>query len=524
MARVGYYDMSRGEGVASQVQGIEAAGEEAVNVKVFDPDVLADLDVLVIQNPSNRGYGAEYLANLEVINQAVANGLTLIIHDRYVKQAQKILPGGEDIKFVRNFRDGRNIELVDDEHDIHDGVGGIVNDVSLDRGNYSSHGYAKVDSLPDGAEVILANGSEDQAVTFAFDHGEGRVIYSSIPLDYYLTGRGSISEAMKAYYANLIDWAAEPEYNHITGATPNSDVLVGTVQNDWIEGLGDGDFIYAGDGNDVVYGNTGNDTIEGGAGDDWLSGGKQDDVIKAGAGDDEVHGNTGNDTLFGEGDDDVLYGQAGDDRLDGGAGNNKLVGGSGNDVFVAGVGNDDIDGGSGSDTIDLAAATGGATVDLSKNAVSAGGLGNLTIKSVENVVGTDFADTIFGSKYANTIDGGDGNDWIRGKEGADILTGGNGDDTFYWERKDVADGDGANLGVDVIKDFDESQDTLDFTGLIKATKFDDISEVVSLEENQSGTLVSVYSGADAGVQQVVLLEGVLGLDVNALYDTDAVLA
>ena len=111
MAKVGYYDMSRGAGNPEQVAGIKAAGDEAINVTVPDAETLAGLDVLIVQNPNNRGYGNEYLANLEVINQAVANGLTLIIHDRYVENAEKILPGGENFNIVRDFKDSKNIEL-----------------------------------------------------------------------------------------------------------------------------------------------------------------------------------------------------------------------------------------------------------------------------------------------------------------------------------------------------------------------------------------------------------------------------
>ena len=188
------------------------------------------------------------------------------------------------------------------------------------------------------------------------------------------------------------------------------------------------------------------------------------------------------------------------------------------------VGEDMIDGGSGLDLIDLGAATGGAKVDLSKNAVAADGIGIVSVKSVEGVVGTDFADVISASKYDNVISGGDGDDWIRGKEGADILTGGDGADTFFWHRKDVVDADGDHLGVDTIKDFDAVADTLDFTGLIKATKFDNISEVVVLEESEVGTIVSVYAGAAAGVQQVTVLDDVFDLDVETLYDSGAILA
>ena len=523
MARVGYYDMARGAGKAKQVDSIEVAGDEAVNVRVPDAETLAGLDVLVVQNPLNNRYGGEYLANLEVINQAVANGLTLIIHDRYVENAEQILPGGESFNIVRDFKDSKNIELADDDHAISDGLGGVVNDASLDRGNHSSHGYAEVGSLPANAEIILTTGDPNHAVTFAYDHGEGLVIYSTIPLDHYLGGKNELSKNLEAYAANLVEYATEPRLNEIAG-TPDEDILIGTERNDKIEGHGSNDLIDAGLGDDIVYGNTGDDNVTGGDGNDWVSGGKQNDIVSGGDGDDELFGNTGNDQLFGGDGDDHLFGNAGNDRLDGGSGQNTLDGGSGDDVFVAGVGNDNIDGGSGSDLIDLGGATGTAKVDLSKNAVVADGLGTVSITSVEGVIGTDFADVISGSKHANVIAGGDGNDWIRGKEGADVVSGGGGADTFFWHRKDVVDGDGNHLGVDTIEDFDSETDMLDFTGLIKATKFDNVSEVVVLEEGVSGTVVSVYAGSAAGQQQVVLLDDVFGLDVNTLYDSGAILA
>ena len=260
MAKVGYYDMSRGAGNPRQVDGIRAAGDEANNVKVPDAETLAGLDVLVVQNPSNNGYGSE-------------------------------------------------------------GPGGIVNDQSL---------------------------------------------------DHYLGGRSQISKILQAYTANRIEFATEPELSAIVG-TPDEDVLTGTERNDLIEsGLGD----------DVVYGNTGSDNLDGGKGDDW----------------------------------------------------------------------------------------------------------------------------------------------IRGKEGADTINGGNGADTLFWCRKDVVDADGNHNGVDVIKDFDAGADKLDFTDLIKATKFDNISEVVILGESGVGAVVSVYAGSVAGVQQVAVLDDILGLDVETLYHSGAILA
>ena len=46
------------------------------------------------------------------------------------------------------------------------------------------------------------------------------------------------------------------------------------------------------------------------------------------------------------------------------------------------------------------------------------------------------------------------------------------------------------------------------SGLVKATKYDDISDVVSLDQIADGTKVSVYSGSDLGWRDVVVLADV----------------
>ena len=104
---------------------------------------------------------------------------------------------------------------------------------------------------------------------FAYKYGEGAVIYSSIPLDFYLNG---YKPNFKDIYApNVLQFAASlvtDGYNTIQG-TNNNDIVAGTANNDTLKGL---------DGNDTIYGLYGDDKIEGGAGADTITGGSGSDV------------------------------------------------------------------------------------------------------------------------------------------------------------------------------------------------------------------------------------------------------
>ncbi|BDA67764.1 hypothetical protein CAL7716_019300 [Calothrix sp. PCC 7716] len=69
----------------------------------------------------------------------------------------------------------------------------------------------------------------------------------------------------------------------------NTNILIGTPDDDNISGFGGNDFLFAASGNDSVFGDNGNDLISGGAGDDFLDGG---------SGVDRLIGGTGNDIFF----------------------------------------------------------------------------------------------------------------------------------------------------------------------------------------------------------------------------------
>ena len=195
--------------------------------------------------------------------------------------------------------------------------------------------------------------------------------------------------------------------------------LVGSALND----------ILTGDGNDnVIEGGLGNDTLSGGAGNDTasyagatagvtvslgLQGGAQNTV------------NAGTDTLNGF---ENLSGSAFNDSLTGDANVNTLTGGAGNDTLNPGANAagavDLLDGGAGSDTASFAG-LGAVTATLngaSDGSASIGGNVVATLRSIENLTGGAFADTLTGDTNNNVIDGGAGDDTLLGGDGNDTVS------------------------------------------------------------------------------------------------------
>ncbi|MBC7667981.1 MAG: hypothetical protein H7236_05865 [Gemmatimonadaceae bacterium] len=88
----------------------------------------------------------------------------------------------------------------------------------------------------------------------------------------------------------------------------------------------------------------------------------------------------------------------------------------------------DLIGAGGADIVSYAAATRGVLVDLASSALNTGDAAGDTFKTLSNVRGSAFADSLFGDGAANMLQGGAGADVLVGRGGADILEGGDGDD------------------------------------------------------------------------------------------------
>ncbi len=168
---------------------------------------------------------------------------------------------------------------------------------------------------------------------------------------------------------------------------------------------------------------------------------------------DVINGSGGNDFIGGFGGDDVLNGGSGDDSLHGGDGADMLVGGLGNDRFTGGLGADTLNGGSGlNDLIDYFESAEGIVVGTNNGAVNTGGdaAGDILL-GIEDIYGSDFADTITGNSAQNFLLGADGDDALNSSSNNDVLFGGNGDDVLLGGAgADYIDGEGNTLVGDTV--------------------------------------------------------------------------
>ena len=118
--------------------------------------------------------------------------------------------------------------------------------------------------------------------------------------------------------------------------------------------------------------------------------------------------------------------------------------------LVSTPGNDILTGTSSSnDTVTYAFAPAPVTVSLNiTTQQDTGGAGLDTLTDIENLIGSDFDDTLTGNAANNILNGGAGSDILRGWSGADTMIGGSGNDSYFAE----------NVGDVVIEDFNEDTD------------------------------------------------------------------
>jgi Ca2+-binding RTX toxin-like protein len=217
-------------------------------------------------------------------------------------------------------------------------------------------------------------------------------------------------------------------------------------------------------------------------------------------------GITGRITEFtGTPDTDVLNGGDGSDYMDSLGGVDTLNGGGGNDYLNGGTGllllGDIITGGDGMDTAGYTGSAAGVTVTLTLNGAGVGLAGDAlgdVLTSIENLVGSDFADTLTGDNLANvliglagndSLDGGGGNDTLIGGAGADTLIGRDGIDTADYSTSSQA------VRVNLSRTFqnggDAAGDGLTFIENVTGSASDD-----NLRGNNSNNVLTGGGGND----------------------------
>lgn len=273
---------------------------------------------------------------------------------------------------------------------------------------------------------------------------------------------------------------------------------------------------------DAITGNSLNNIFTGGAGNDTLDGGAGVDTASYSTAYQGVKVNLTTGSATGHGTDTLLnienvIGSSYADALTGNSGANSLLGGAGNDILTGGAGNDILNGGAGTDWAYYNTAVSAVSASLATTAVQiTGGAGSDTLMDIENLLGSQYGDTLTGSAAANILSGGAGNDVLNGGAGndtliggagKDALTGGAGADIFSFSAT-TESAKGTNR--DVIADFVRGTDKIDLSA---------IDANVFVTGNQAFTLIS-STAAFSAAGQVKFAGGVLYGDITGDQTAD----
>ncbi|MCV9965960.1 calcium-binding protein [Pararhizobium sp. BT-229] len=209
-----------------------------------------------------------------------------------------------------------------------------------------------------------------------------------------------------------------------------------------------------------------------------------------------------------------------------GAGNDTLNGFDGNDTLVGNGGGDALNGGNGSDTAVYAGSNAAVQVNLLAATAAGGHATGDVLTSIENLTGSQYADTLTGDNAVNRLDGGLGADTLYGLDGDDTLIGGAGADIIYGGAgTDTASYTTATQSItfnleDSIVTGDAAGDVFDSVEIIEATNFNDVLRGDASGNNLKGAggndLIEGGGGADT-------LDGGTGTDtVSYAGSTSAV--
>jgi Ca2+-binding RTX toxin-like protein len=247
----------------------------------------------------------------------------------------------------------------------------------------------------------------------------------------------------------------EVRYDLDEGAGGTLGVTVNLATNTATDGFGNTDTL---SGIEGIRGTRFNDTFTGSGADEFFRGLQGNDTINGGGGTDrvsydrDIYARREGETLGGVnvnlatglaidswGNTDTLTSI---EDVTGGHLDDTITGDGNNNSFRGLAGNDTLDGGGGIDTADYStendfrnsvleiAGNAGVTVDLAAGTAT-DAFGNTdTLISIENVIGTAFADVISGSSVDNFLVAGAGNDVVNAGEGNDIVYGQDGNDTI----------------------------------------------------------------------------------------------
>jgi hypothetical protein len=229
---------------------INQAGFTPVQITDISTFDLNTIDSLLVNESNNSGLSSGLSSRLADIESWVRGGGSFIVHDRFVAategvpQSNPFLIGAPSTLVEREFTNGADLDLIPMNNTLvtnGGGPGGAINNLTLDGGNFSNHGFALAGTLPVGATGILSAGPDPNRVAaFSYGLGSGSVYYSTIPLDFYLEGFGPnpLQEAfttvyspnVAAYVQSLQEPTPVPEPASVLGVLAVSALGAGSVR------------------------------------------------------------------------------------------------------------------------------------------------------------------------------------------------------------------------------------------------------------------------------------------------------
>ena len=204
-ATVGYYNLSTNAGAAPQVAPITFNAATPVDIGDISAATLTDIDMLFVQNSSQSLPTGDYIdpANLAKVESFVMDGGVLIFHDRRVDDMGPLLPGSPG-GLSENSATSSLYDVGAANTVFANGPAGVIDDTTFDGlVNFVTFGDVDPITAPVGSIGLLLREDTGQWVTMSYPVGDGFVIYSSIPLDFYLAN-GNPDVARDLYAPNVV--------------------------------------------------------------------------------------------------------------------------------------------------------------------------------------------------------------------------------------------------------------------------------------------------------------------------------
>ena len=360
------------------------------------------------------------------------------------------------------------------------------NIVYLGSGNDTVTTGAGNDIIYAGAgDSVISTGAGDDIIyertadlygTSGADQIDGGTGYNTVD---YSTSHTGVNVDLAARIGRLGD-AQGDIYRNIQS-------IIGSNFADTLRSDDTGNMLLGGGGGDTLIGGAGQDVLRGGVGNDVLVGSLGADIMDGGTGIDAVDYSSSNAGIivdltagtasggYAQGDtltnitnvtgtrfDDTIIGNASDNVIIGGQGNDNLSGADGNDLLIGGVGADVLDGGAGTDTVSYLGSISGVNINLNSYTATGGEAEGDMLTSIENLIGSNYNDTLAGDAADNLFVGG---------VGADVIDGGAGFNTASYASANA--GVTVNLATGLGSGDDAQGDTLSNIQQLIGSSYDD---------------------------------------------------